>query len=111
MHRAAYLSEMIRLLLGGTGEGKVTLKKRVTELIDLGDAGIGMQFTDGTSETAYALIGCDGVKSRIRQVLLEGHRDVELRLTGKYAYRGLIPMKETEKAIDEMAQNSHMMCS
>jgi salicylate hydroxylase len=110
VHRASFLDEMVRLLPGGTGEGRVTFKKRLTELVDLGDAGIEMQFTDGTSETADAVIGCDGVKSRIRQILLKGYWDVEPRFTGKYAYRGLIPMNEAEKAIGEMARNSHMMC-
>ena len=42
MHRAAFLDEMIRLHLGGTDKGKVTFKKRVTKLIDLGDTGIEM---------------------------------------------------------------------
>ena len=42
MHRAAFLDEMIRLHLGGTGKSEVTFKKRTTELVDLGDAGIEM---------------------------------------------------------------------
>jgi salicylate hydroxylase len=110
VHRATFLNEMISLLPSGTGEGKVTFRKRLADVVDLGDNGVEMQFTDGTSEIADAVIGCDGVKSRIRQILLEGHDSVEPRFTGKYAYRGLIPMKEAAKAIGEIARNSHMTC-
>ena len=101
---------MIILLPGGTGEGKVTFKKRVVELVDLGDTGIEMQFTDGTSATADAIIGCDGVKSRVRQILLKGQENVEPRFTGKYAYRGLIPMEEALTAIGDIAPSSHLAC-
>jgi len=112
VHRATFLNEMIALLPGGTGKGKVTFRKRLAELVDLEDGeGVELQFTDGTTETADAVIGCDGVKSRIRQILLEGLDDsVEPRFTGKYAYRGLIPMEEALTAIGDIARNSHMTC-
>ena len=110
VHRATFLDEMIALLPGGTGEGKVTFRKRLSDLVDLGDNGVELQFMDGTSETASAVIGCDGVKSRTRQILLKDHDSVEPRFTGKYAYRGLIPMEEALTAIGEIARNSHMTC-
>jgi 2-polyprenyl-6-methoxyphenol hydroxylase-like FAD-dependent oxidoreductase len=52
-----------------------------------------MQSTDGTSEAADAVISCDGANSRIVQISLKRREDVEPRLTGKHAYRGLILMK------------------
>lgn len=110
VHRATFLDEMIRLLPNGTGEGKVTFRKRLADVVDLGAAGVELQFTDGTTGIADAVIGCDGVKSRIRQILLQGHDSVEPRFTGKYAYRGLIPMEQATKAIGEIARNSHMTC-
>jgi salicylate hydroxylase len=69
-----------------------------------------MKFKDGSTAQADAVIGCDGIKSRVR-VLLLGEKDPAARaqFTGKYAYRGLIPM---EKAVgllgDELARNSQM---
>ena len=110
VHRATFLDEMIGLLPIGSGESKVTFRKRLADLVDGGDDGVELQFMDGTSETADAVIGCDGVKSRIRQILLEGHDSVEPQFTGKYAYRGLIPMEEAVKAIGDIARNSHMTC-
>lgn len=110
VHRATFLDEMIRLLPNGTGEGKVTFRKRLADVVDLGGDEVELQFTDGTTTMADAVIGCDGVKSRIRQILLQGHDSVEPRFTGKYAYRGLIPMEQATKAIGETARNSHMTC-
>ena len=110
VHRATFLSEMIALLPAGSGESKVTFKKRLADLVEVENHGAELQFTDGTSETADAVIGCDGVKSRIRQILLKDHDDVEPRFTGKYAYRGLIPMEEAVRAIGDTAHNSHMTC-
>ena len=63
VHRATFLDEMIRLLPNGTGEGKVTFRKRLADVVDLGAAGVDVQFTDGTTGIADAVIGCDGVKS------------------------------------------------
>ena len=110
VHRATFLDEMIALLPGGRGEGKVTFGKRLADIVDLGDDEVELRFTDGTSETADAVVGCDGVKSRIRQILLQGHDSVEPRFTGKYAYRGLIPMEEAVTAIGDRAHHSHMTC-
>jgi salicylate hydroxylase len=69
-----------------------------------------MNFADGSSAEAEAVIGCDGIKSSVRQnVLGADSPKSHATFTGKYAYRGLIPM---EKAVDllgdELARNSQM---
>ena len=56
------------------------------------------------------MVGCDGIKSQVRKVLLgAGDETSEPVFSGKLCYRGLVP---AEKAIDilgeELALNSQM---
>jgi salicylate hydroxylase len=46
-----------------------------------------------------AVLGCDGIKSRTRAIVLGESDATAAVFSGKYAYRGLIPMK---KAIEIM---------
>ena len=54
--------------------------------------------------------GCDGVKSRLREVVLgKDHPAAKPVFSGKYAYRGLIPMEDAAALMgDELARNSQM---
>jgi salicylate hydroxylase len=112
VHRARFLDEMIGLLPGGTGKGYVTFRKRCVD-IDTGleNGRVRVHFADSTSVEVDAVVGCDGVKSRVRQILLTALGDTENispRFTGKYAYRGLIPMDVAEAALGPIARRSHM---
>lgn len=65
-------------------------------------------FEDGTTAQHTAIIGCDGIKSVTREVVL-GKDDPAAKavFSGKYAYRGLIPMaKAIELLGKEEAQNA-----
>lgn len=106
VHRARYLDELIALV----PEGVARFGKRISEIQDRGDEGVLLRFEDGEEATHDAVIGCDGVKSRTRQILLgENNPAVHPQFTGKYAYRGLIPMdKAAELLGDELARNSQM---
>lgn len=49
-----------------------------------------------------AVIGCDGIKSRVRQLIVgENHPAAHPTYTHKYAYRGLIPMEKAKEALGE----------
>lgn len=50
--------------------------------------GITAEFGNGTSATGDVLIGCDGIRSRVREVLWGPD---EPRFTGYIAWRGLVP--------------------
>ncbi len=72
--------------------------------------GVRLRFYDGTSAEHTAVVGCDGIKSRTRKIVLgEGRAESAAVFTGKYAYRGLVPM---EKAVgllgQELARNGQM---
>ncbi|KAK2626647.1 hypothetical protein QTJ16_003822 [Diplocarpon rosae] len=105
VHRAHFLDKLVKLI----PEGVAQFGKRLESVERVGER-MKMTFHDGSTAEADAVIGCDGVKSRTRQVLLGKHHEfTNPRFTGKYAYRGLIPMEKAVAALgDDLARNSQM---
>lgn len=107
VHRAHFLGELVKLI----PEENVSFGKKV-EAIDQMENEIKIIFQDGSSAVASAVVGCDGIKSKVRQLLL-GNDDVAAHavFTGKYAYRGLVSMERAVDLLgDELACNSQMYC-
>lgn len=105
IHRAHFLDELVALV----PNENVTFGKRVLEVEELED-GVRLHFADGGKAEANAAVGCDGVKSNLRHIVL-GNEDgaAHPSFTGKYAYRGLIPMDKAVSLLgDELARNSVM---
>lgn len=108
VHRATFLDELVKLV----PEGIAHFGKRLKSLEQSGD-GKGkcrMTFEDGSSAEADAVIGCDGIKSKTRQ-LMHGldHPCAQPTYTYKYAYRGVVPMAKAIEAVgEERALNSCM---
>ncbi|EKD19231.1 mannitol 1-phosphate dehydrogenase [Drepanopeziza brunnea f. sp. 'multigermtubi' MB_m1] len=105
VHRAHFLDQLVQLVPAGVAQ----FGKRLKDVEQVGEK-MKLTFHDGTTAEADAVIGCDGIKSRARHILLgRDHEAASARFTGKYAYRGLIPM---EKAVDalgrDLAGNSQM---
>lgn len=105
VHRARFLNELVNLL----PPEAATAGKRLTELDDAA-GGMLLRFSDGTEARHDAVVGCDGIKSQVRKVLLgAGNETSEAVFSGKYCYRGLVP---AEKAIgilgEDLALNSQM---
>ncbi|KAI6091461.1 mannitol 1-phosphate dehydrogenase [Hypoxylon rubiginosum] len=105
VHRAHFLDELLKLI-------PASVSKLGKRLVDISTAVDGSQdavlhFSDGTTAQHSAVVGCDGIKSKTREILLGV--DARAVFSGKYAYRGLIPM---EKAIELLgrgiARNSQM---
>lgn len=107
VHRAHFLSEMVGLV----PESITKFGKRLNKISELESGRMLMEFDDGTSAEADAVIGCDGIKSRVRQSMFGADR-ANPSYTHKYAYRGLVPMEEAIKAVgEERAQNACMYVS
>ncbi|KAF4316107.1 hypothetical protein BBO99_00008943 [Phytophthora kernoviae] len=106
VHRAHFLDEMVKLI----PEGVAKFDKRLQDIETLPDGNVKLKFVDGTEAVHSAVVGCDGVKSRTRKVVLgENDPAASAVFSGKYAYRGLIPMhKAAELLGDEVARNSQM---
>ena len=105
LHRAAFLDELVALM----PKEVVSFNKKLYDIEET-EAGVCLRFEDGSYAEASAVIGCDGVKSRVRRILL-GEQDEAAypQFTKKYAYRGLIPMNEAAAALgDDLARNSQM---
>ncbi|KAF1350235.1 hypothetical protein BDV97DRAFT_377304 [Delphinella strobiligena] len=93
VHRARFLDEIIKFIPPET----TSFGKSLTGLEEIPDAeggGVRLNFADGSSATASAVIGCDGVKSKTRKFLLGP--DLKPTFTGEYAYRALVPAEAFE---------------
>lgn len=100
IHRARFLDELLKLIpMECVRFGKkVVAVEQVMGIVRL-------NFEDGTIAEASAAIGCDGVKSNVRRSLFGKESDATF--TGKYAYRGLLPMS---KAIDLVGEKLARNC-
>ncbi|KKY28392.1 putative mannitol 1-phosphate dehydrogenase [Phaeomoniella chlamydospora] len=105
VHRAHFLDELVKLLPDNVAQ----FDKRVEDY-QQDENGVLLEFHDGTTARHDAVIACDGIKSKVRRVLLgEDHPAAKAVFSGKYAYRGLIPMAEAEQLLgEELAKNSQM---
>ncbi|KIW30958.1 uncharacterized protein PV07_02646 [Cladophialophora immunda] len=109
IHRAVFLDAMVNLLPGGFQGGLVSFNKRCTDVQEDGER-VNVHFADGTSQTFDAVVGCDGVKSRVRNILHGEQEKYEPQFTGKYAYRGLIPIHDAINALgEEMAMTQALL--
>lgn len=103
IHRARFLDELVNLI----PEECVTFGKRLVKVEEKQEdrGGVKLYFEDGSVADASAAIGCDGVKSRVRQSLFGDEH--EPTFTGKYAYRGMFPMAKAIELFGEtQARNS-----
>jgi salicylate hydroxylase len=106
VHRAHFLDELVKLLPDGVAK----FGHRAADFVDEGEKGVVVHFDNGEQARHDAIIGCDGIKSRIRASLLgEDHPATRAVYSGKYAYRGLIPMEKAKALLgEELAQNAQM---
>lgn len=109
VHRAHFLDELVKLF---PAERAIFGK----ELIGINESAEGkmvMAFADGSEASADAVIGCDGIKSRVRGIVVgSSHPSVHPTYTHKYAYRGMLSMEKAIEALgEERARNSCMHVS
>ncbi|PYH43661.1 FAD/NAD(P)-binding domain-containing protein [Aspergillus saccharolyticus JOP 1030-1] len=108
-HRAQFLAEIMKLM----PDGVVQFGKRLERYEYMTSGRIQLVFEDGTEREVDCVIGCDGIKSRVRELLFpEG--DYRPRYAHQLAYRGLIPM---ERAMAHLGRHhrrrlllQHMHC-
>ncbi|KAI0842740.1 putative salicylate hydroxylase [Hypoxylon sp. FL0890] len=107
--RSHFLREMATYL----PEGVVRFGKQMESYVDdEGAEKVVLRFTDGSVAEADAVIGCDGIHSRTRQVLLgDTHQASHATYSHKVAYRAVVPIADGISAIgDDKANNqcTHM---
>ncbi|KAL4986120.1 hypothetical protein BDW68DRAFT_179122 [Aspergillus falconensis] len=91
-HRAHLLDELVRVL----PKGLVQFRKRLETYVDDDEQEkVLLKFTDGSTAEADVVIGCDGIKSRVRQAMFGAGNPVSYaHYTHKVAFRGLIGMDD-----------------
>ena len=108
VHRAHFLDELVK----GVPADRAHFNKRLQSIEDKEDSGVVLHFKDGTTATADAVIGADGIHSATREYIL-GERDMAAHsvFAGSVVYRGLVPVdKAVETLGAEYAQNSMFLC-
>ncbi|RAL06628.1 FAD/NAD(P)-binding domain-containing protein [Aspergillus homomorphus CBS 101889] len=106
-HRAEFLNEMLNLIPAN----KVKFRKSLVAVEDRGDdKKLLMRFQDGTTAQTDLVIGCDGIHSKVRRIVLgDDHPAAYAGYTHKYAFRGLVPMEKALPLLGhERAYNRHM---
>lgn len=106
VHRAKFLNGLAALI----PREMVRFSKRLAKVEDTENGRVRLLFEDGSQAIAAAVIGCDGVRSVVRQYVLNLPDQLDhVTYTKKYCYRGLVPMKTAiEKLGYEFANNSQM---
>ncbi|KAH8745543.1 hypothetical protein F5883DRAFT_438798 [Diaporthe sp. PMI_573] len=101
-HRAQLLNEMVKLV----PSDKLKLGKRV-DTITRRDDGEKMviRFSDGTTVEADAVIGCDGIKSRVRHVVAGEDNPAAIpHYAHESAYRCLVDMDSAFPVLGELSK-------
>lgn len=96
VHRAKLLDELVGLLPEGSASFNKTFVS-VTENVSDGEDGVVLTFADGSTATASALVGCDGIKSQTRK-LVHG-LDAEPEFSGYVGYRAMVPRDAYERVL------------
>lgn len=96
VHRARLLDEMVALM----PKDIAVFKKALTGIEELGTGEVRVKFADGTDAVVDAVIGCDGVRSVVRDILFSGV-NVRPEYSGEYGYRALVPAEQLVEALGE----------
>ncbi|KAI1571614.1 UbiH 2-polyprenyl-6-methoxyphenol hydroxylase [Pyrenophora tritici-repentis] len=105
IHRARLIDEMVALLPPGI----TSLSKSLQSIQEMGNGAIELAFTDGTTTLASAVVGCDGIRSKVRNYVCGS--DIRAEYAGECAFRALVPGSEAIKALGEdMTLNSQLYC-
>jgi salicylate hydroxylase len=105
VHRAQFLKELVDMM----PEDIVQFKKRLLDLTEAPNGDTVLHFADGSTAHHSAVLGCDGIKSRVRQIVLGDVPAAKPVFSGKYAYRGVLPMEKAVEILgNEVPRTSQM---
>lgn len=105
LRRSSFLDALVRLI----PEGIVHFGKRLESFSEGGD-GVELRFDDGSTVLADVVVGCDGIKSRVKESMIpEESRVAQPRFSGMYGYRAVLDMEDMVNAVgDQRARVSTM---
>ena len=86
----------------------VKLGKRLVKLEQLETGKVLMEFANGETAEADAVIGCDGIKSYVRRAVVDKNDpSATAHFAKECAYRCLIPMEKAEPILGQYARMMH----
>ncbi|TGJ85581.1 hypothetical protein E0Z10_g3229 [Xylaria hypoxylon] len=90
--------------------GKAKFGKEVVSALQKDDGKVALKFGDGSLDEADIVIGCDGIRSRVRQLLLgEADPSAHPRYTNKFCFRALLPMEKAREVLGETRTSKRFM--
>ncbi|KAJ5141191.1 hypothetical protein N7476_009064 [Penicillium atrosanguineum] len=105
VRRADFLDALISLV----PREIVHFGKRLDCLVERDGEGVMVKFEDGSEIVADVVIGCDGIKSRVKESLFPGEVGMMPRYSGMYGYRAVFDMEDMVAAVgDQRARVSTM---
>ncbi|KAK4502566.1 hypothetical protein PRZ48_005992 [Zasmidium cellare] len=70
-----------------------------------------LHFKDGSTASADAVVGADGIHSHVRNAVLSREEHVGPHYTGCVCFRSIVPMPEAVRVLGkEYAENCHLLC-
>lgn len=102
VHRADFLDSLIPLV----PLSNVHFNKRVQN-IEADEDQVTVCFIDGQDVTFDYVIGCDGIRSVVRNHVLDSHQlpRSEPQFSGTWAYRGIIKYQDYKQAIEKLGRD------
>lgn len=94
LRRAEFLNELVKLVPSNV----VHFGKRLVGMEEVGESVI-LRFDDGQVVNADVVVGCDGIKSRVRK-FVSGCLP-QPRYSGMYGYRAVLDMNDMVEAVGE----------
>ncbi|KAI1500610.1 hypothetical protein F5X99DRAFT_230540 [Biscogniauxia marginata] len=89
---------------------KVRFGKDTASIFQQDTGKVLMTFKDGSSAEADIVIGCDGIHSRVRQLILgEANPASYPSYTNKYCFRALVPMERARAVLSEERTTQRFM--
>ncbi|KAF2687107.1 mannitol 1-phosphate dehydrogenase [Lentithecium fluviatile CBS 122367] len=105
IHRARLLDVLVSLI----PEGITSFGKSFEGVEEQPDGSLKLRFADSSTALASAMIGCDGIKSKAREVVCGP--GVEASYAGEFAYRAMVPRLVAEESLGaELARNGQIYC-
>ncbi|MGY4494506.1 salicylate 1-monooxygenase [Pseudomonas sp. TE3610] len=106
VHRADFLDALASQL----PEGIARFDKRAVRVEEVGDQ-VRVHFADGSEHECDLLIAADGIKSNLRDYVLQGLGQplVAPRYSGTCAYRGMIDSEQLRAAYREAGVDEHLI--
>lgn len=97
LRRSSFLDALVALI----PREIVHFGKRLERLVERGD-GVELYFDDGNIVRADVVLGCDGIKSKVKESMLpEEARLAQPRYSGMYGYRAVLDMEDMVEAVGD----------